>query len=55
MAVLFVVFDVELCLLVPAFYALACVKNVVSFIRVFFFFLILFLGLWHECREGTLN
>nr|UNJ78598.1 NADH dehydrogenase subunit 3 [Perna perna]UVH65895.1 NADH dehydrogenase subunit 3 [Perna perna]UVH65908.1 NADH dehydrogenase subunit 3 [Perna perna]WRV01106.1 NADH dehydrogenase subunit 3 [Perna perna] len=55
LAVLFVVFDVELSLLMPVVTSLMSGFNYISFISCFLFLTILFLGIFHEWREGSLN
>nr|YP_003934510.1 NADH dehydrogenase subunit 3 [Arcuatula senhousia]ACY00223.1 NADH dehydrogenase subunit 3 [Arcuatula senhousia] len=54
-AVLFVVFDVELSILLAIIFSTSLMKNLISLLSVIFFLLILFLGLFHEFREGSLN
>nr|URW97672.1 NADH dehydrogenase subunit 3 [Vignadula atrata] len=55
LSVYFVVFDVELCLLVPVVCSVSFCSNIISLISFFSFFFILFLGLFHEYREGSLE
>lgn len=48
LAVLFVVFDVELSLLIPVVTRLIRGFNYISLVRCFLFLVILFLGIYHE-------
>ena len=54
-AVLFVVFDVELCLLLPLVYCFCLRKRVFRFLSVLLFLSVIFYGLIHEYREGSLE
>nr|WPW47622.1 NADH dehydrogenase subunit 3 [Arcuatula senhousia]WPW47634.1 NADH dehydrogenase subunit 3 [Arcuatula senhousia] len=54
-AVLFVVFDVELSILVATIFSISLMKNLISLVSVIVFLVVLFLGLFHEFREGSLN
>nr|YP_009642899.1 NADH dehydrogenase subunit 3 [Gari elongata]QCQ20463.1 NADH dehydrogenase subunit 3 [Gari elongata] len=55
LAIIFLVFDVEIALLIP--YVLSVGMNISFFVRsaVFIFVLILLLGLLHEYNEGSLD
>nr|YP_009971753.1 NADH dehydrogenase subunit 3 [Cucujus mniszechi]QNG56463.1 NADH dehydrogenase subunit 3 [Cucujus mniszechi] len=54
-AVIFLIFDVEITLLLPII-LLIKITNMINFIIVFFFFiLILLLGIYHEWNQGALN
>lgn len=55
LAVLFVVFDVEVVLLIPLVYMFFRVKRILGLTVGLLFIFILFLGLYHEYREGSLN
>nr|AII78566.1 NADH dehydrogenase subunit 3 [Mytilus trossulus] len=54
-AVLFVVFDVEVVLLMPFAYMFFYGKSVLGILSSSGFLLILFVGLYHEYREGSLE
>lgn len=54
-AVLFVVFDVELSILVATIFSIRLIKNLIRLVSVIVFLVVLFLGLFHEFREGSLN
>jgi len=54
-AVLFVVFDVEVVLLIPFAYMFFYGKRVLGILSSRGFLLILFGGLYHEYREGSLE
>ena len=54
LAVIFLVFDIEIVLLIPAPTLIIINYNEVI-VRTFLFLLILLLGLLHEWREGSLN
>nr|AXP84547.1 NADH dehydrogenase subunit 3 [Perumytilus purpuratus] len=54
-AVIFVVFDVEIALLVPIIYSLWFFKTSIGLVSSVLFLVILFLGLFHEYREGSLE
>jgi NADH-ubiquinone oxidoreductase chain 3 len=54
-AVIFVIFDVELTLILPIILALK-ISNIISYsFIVSFFILILLLGLYHEWKQGALD
>nr|YP_010586296.1 NADH dehydrogenase subunit 3 [Kisaura zhejiangensis (nom. nud.)]UZZ44071.1 NADH dehydrogenase subunit 3 [Kisaura zhejiangensis (nom. nud.)] len=54
-AVIFLIFDVEITILLPLFYTMNN-SNMIIFITISFFFLtILFLGLIHEWNQKILN
>nr|YP_006576248.1 NADH dehydrogenase subunit 3 [Perna viridis]AFK75950.1 NADH dehydrogenase subunit 3 [Perna viridis]UJM44262.1 NADH dehydrogenase subunit 3 [Perna viridis] len=55
LGVLFVVFDVELSLLMPVVLSISVGFSYVGLISCFIFLLVLFLGIFHEWREGSLN
>nr|YP_009681470.1 NADH dehydrogenase subunit 3 [Mytilisepta keenae]QDO71864.1 NADH dehydrogenase subunit 3 [Mytilisepta keenae] len=54
-AVMFVVFDVEVVLFVPIVYSFWFFKSAMTMLMSSLFLLILFLGLFHEYREGSLE
>lgn len=54
-AILFVIFDVELCLLSPFLFCIINIKNVYRLISFILFIVLLFFGLLHELREGSLD
>nr|QKY75023.1 NADH dehydrogenase subunit 3 [Semimytilus algosus] len=54
-AVIFVVFDVEVALLVPIVYSMWFLKTGIGLVSSVLFVVILFLGLFHEYREGSLE
>nr|ACU81237.1 NADH dehydrogenase subunit 3 [Mytilus trossulus] len=54
-AVLFVVFDVEVVLLMPFAFMFYHGKSVLGVLTCMVFLFILFVGLFHECREGSLE
>nr|QNP10077.1 NADH dehydrogenase subunit 3 [Ochthebius perpusillus] len=54
-AVIFLIFDVEITLLIPLIMTLK-ISNIMSYTLIsFFFFFILLLGLYHEWNQGALN
>nr|YP_009995473.1 NADH dehydrogenase subunit 3 [Ochthebius scopuli]QNP09928.1 NADH dehydrogenase subunit 3 [Ochthebius scopuli] len=54
-AVIFLIFDVEITLLIPLILTLK-ITNIMMYICISFFFLfILLLGLYHEWSQGALN
>nr|ASN65930.1 NADH dehydrogenase subunit 3 [Australicapitona hopei] len=54
-AVIFLIFDVEIALLIPMI-SIIKVSNLYSWMNVtFFFIMILLLGLYHEWSQGALN
>nr|UVI60483.1 NADH dehydrogenase subunit 3 [Haliotis sp. 1 KW-2022]UVI60496.1 NADH dehydrogenase subunit 3 [Haliotis sp. 1 KW-2022]UVI60509.1 NADH dehydrogenase subunit 3 [Haliotis sp. 1 KW-2022]UVI60522.1 NADH dehydrogenase subunit 3 [Haliotis sp. 1 KW-2022] len=55
LAVIFLIFDVEIVLLFPAITKMMTATNFISSIGVLSFLLILILGLFHEWNEGSLN
>ncbi len=55
LAVIFLIFDVEVVLLIPVVGFLKFSINFVSIIGVFIFLLILIFGLFHEWNEGSLD
>lgn len=55
LAIVFLIFDLEIALLVPYFYSLGMGVSLVSRAYCFLFVVVLFLGLVHEFNEGTLS
>lgn len=55
LAVIFLVFDIEIVLLLPVPLLINSLSNPIILITTFRFFLILILGLLHEWHEGSLN
>nr|YP_010535884.1 NADH dehydrogenase subunit 3 [Nodopelta heminoda]UYB79122.1 NADH dehydrogenase subunit 3 [Nodopelta heminoda] len=55
LAVIFLIFDVEIVLLIPAISLLSNFISPISLIGVFLFIVILILGLFHEWNEGSLD
>nr|ALO71187.1 NADH deshydrogenase subunit 3 [Tasgius compressus] len=54
-AVIFLIFDVEITLLIPLILTLK-ISNLLNYMTITFFFLfILLLGLYHEWNQGALN
>nr|YP_010710242.1 NADH dehydrogenase subunit 3 [Dyscolus lucifuga]WCS91691.1 NADH dehydrogenase subunit 3 [Dyscolus lucifuga] len=54
-AVIFLIFDVEIALLMPMIMIMK-ISNLISWLMVSFFFLfILLIGLYHEWNQGALN
>nr|YP_009995434.1 NADH dehydrogenase subunit 3 [Ochthebius mediterraneus]QNP09863.1 NADH dehydrogenase subunit 3 [Ochthebius mediterraneus] len=54
-AVIFLIFDVEITLLIPLILTMK-ITNMMMYLYVsFFFFIILLLGLYHEWNQGALN
>nr|ASN65917.1 NADH dehydrogenase subunit 3 [Pseudotetracha mendacia] len=54
-AVIFLIFDVEIALLIPMI-SIIKISNIYSLMNVtFYFILILLLGLYHEWNQGALN
>lgn len=54
-AIIFLVFDIEIALLLP-FIVTFNISNVISYIIIItFFVLILLLGVYHEWKQGSLN
>lgn len=54
-AILFVIFDVELCILTPFLFCILSFKSISGLLRFILFMAILFFGLLHEFREGSLE
>nr|QKY75036.1 NADH dehydrogenase subunit 3 [Semimytilus algosus] len=54
-AVIFVVFDVEMVLLVPMVYSAFFLKTPVGLVSSMAFLVVLLVGLFHEYREGSLE
>jgi len=55
LAVIFLIFDVEIVLLIPAVRFLRVVRRFFSLFGISVFLIILILGLFHEWNEGSLN
>lgn len=55
LGVIFVVFDVEIALLIPIINSIFYMNSFICFIVSFGFVLLLFIGLAHEQREGSLE
>nr|YP_009681530.1 NADH dehydrogenase subunit 3 [Septifer bilocularis]QDO71949.1 NADH dehydrogenase subunit 3 [Septifer bilocularis] len=55
LAVLFVVFDVEVALMVPVVFSISFAKSTFGLVSSVLFFFVLFIGLFHEYREGSLD
>jgi NADH-ubiquinone oxidoreductase chain 3 len=55
LAVIFLMFDIEVVLLLPLPHALAGLHLHFTYISLFLFLVILLLGLFHEWREGSLE
>nr|AVW86137.1 NADH dehydrogenase subunit 3 [Lepidonotus sp. YZ-2018] len=55
LAVIFLVFDIEIVLLMPAPILLSSVSSIDQIYALLLFFLILILGLLHEWHEGSLD
>nr|BCT25509.1 NADH dehydrogenase subunit 3 [Haliotis gigantea] len=55
LAVIFLIFDVEIVLLFPAITKMMTTMDLISSAGVLSFLLILILGLFHEWNEGSLN
>ena len=55
LAVIFLVFDLEIVLLIPVIMATSLGKGVGGLIRGFIFLLVLFLGVLYEWWEGSFN
>nr|AVW86053.1 NADH dehydrogenase subunit 3 [Branchinotogluma japonicus] len=55
LAVIFLVFDIEIVLLIPIPLIINYLSNPMVILTIFTFFLILILGLFHEWHEGSLN
>nr|YP_009995239.1 NADH dehydrogenase subunit 3 [Ochthebius plesiotypus]QNP09616.1 NADH dehydrogenase subunit 3 [Ochthebius plesiotypus] len=54
-AVIFLIFDVEITLLIPLIFTMK-ISNVIFILTItFFFLLILLMGLYHEWNQGALN
>nr|YP_010501925.1 NADH dehydrogenase subunit 3 [Ptomascopus plagiatus]UXC94691.1 NADH dehydrogenase subunit 3 [Ptomascopus plagiatus] len=54
-AVIFLIFDVEITLLIPLIMVMK-ISNLINFIFISFFFIfILIIGLYHEWNQGALN
>nr|ALO77465.1 NADH deshydrogenase subunit 3 [Gyrinidae sp. GENSP01] len=53
-AVIFLIFDVEIALLLPMIMIMK-MSNITSFMVISFFILILLIGLFHEWNQGALN
>nr|YP_010285494.1 NADH dehydrogenase subunit 3 [Cerogria popularis]UKS07068.1 NADH dehydrogenase subunit 3 [Cerogria popularis] len=55
MAILFLIFDVEITILFPMVILMNVTNILLYFVSMFFFVMILILGLFHEWNEGSLN
>ena len=55
LAIVFLIFDLEIALLVPYFYSLSLGISFLARFFCFLFVVVLFLGLVHEFNEGTLR
>jgi len=55
LAVIFLIFDVEIVLLIPAISIIRNFINYISIIGTFLFIIVLILGLFHEWNEGSLD
>lgn len=55
LAVIFLIFDVEIVLLLPAVTSIIRDLSLFTFINIFLFLLILLGGLFHEWNEGSLD
>nr|DBA44325.1 TPA_asm: NADH dehydrogenase subunit 3 [Depressigyra globulus] len=55
LAVIFLIFDVEIVLLIPAISSLGLLANLTTMLGIFLFLIILLLGLFHEWNEGSLD
>nr|YP_010272288.1 NADH dehydrogenase subunit 3 [Gigantopelta aegis]UFK31947.1 NADH dehydrogenase subunit 3 [Gigantopelta aegis]UKE79915.1 NADH dehydrogenase subunit 3 [Gigantopelta aegis] len=55
LAVIFLIFDVEIVLLIPAISFMKSVIDFTSIAGVFLFLVILIVGLFHEWNEGSLD
>nr|ALO70761.1 NADH deshydrogenase subunit 3 [Neophonus bruchi] len=54
-AIIFLIFDVEITLLIPLILTMK-MSNILNYIYIsFFFLLILLIGLYHEWNQGALN
>nr|AOY39337.1 NADH dehydrogenase subunit 3 [Uleiota sp. BMNH 833935] len=54
-AMIFLIFDVEITLLFPMIYTMM-ISNILTYLYIFLFFiLILLLGIFHEWNQGALN
>nr|QNG56177.1 NADH dehydrogenase subunit 3 [Cucujus sp. MJ-2020] len=54
-AVIFLIFDVEITLLLPIIFLIK-ISNMINYLLIFSFFIsILLLGLYHEWNQGALN
>nr|ADO60503.1 NADH dehydrogenase subunit 3 [Eulichas sp. BMNH 840452] len=54
-AVIFLIFDVEITLLIPMIFTMK-ISNIINFsIIILFFLMILLAGLYHEWNQGALN
>ena len=55
LAIIFLIFDVEIVLLFPALASMGSSFSFVISVRVFIFLIILIVGLFHEWNEGSLD
>nr|ALO76403.1 NADH deshydrogenase subunit 3 [Oxypoda opaca] len=54
-AVIFLIFDVEITLLIPFILIMKTTSLIIYFTSLSFFLMILLLGLYHEWNQGALN
>nr|UFR82922.1 NADH dehydrogenase subunit 3 [Chalcosoma caucasus caucasus] len=54
-AIIFLIFDVEIALLIPIILIMQMTNMLTYFIITLFFLVILLLGLYHEWNQGALN
>nr|YP_010180336.1 NADH dehydrogenase subunit 3 [Oenopia sauzeti]QVD39755.1 NADH dehydrogenase subunit 3 [Oenopia sauzeti] len=54
-ALIFLIFDVEITLIIPFIYILKMNKFIMVSFMISFFILILLMGLYHEWNQGALN
>jgi len=55
LAIIFLIFDVEIVLLFPALASMGASFSFIMALRVFLFLIILIVGLFHEWNEGSLD
>nr|YP_010487102.1 NADH dehydrogenase subunit 3 [Eupatorus hardwickei]UWI70886.1 NADH dehydrogenase subunit 3 [Eupatorus hardwickei] len=54
-AIIFLIFDVEIALLIPIILIMKTTNMLMYFIITLFFLIILLIGLYHEWNQGALN
>nr|ALO70735.1 NADH deshydrogenase subunit 3 [Nargus velox] len=54
-AVIFLIFDVEITLLIPLIFIMKTSSMMMFYLTSFFFFIVLILGTYHEWNQGALN